>query len=276
MTAADFAFVAKLLRDRTAIVLEPGKEYLLVSRLTPVAERHGLTTAEQFIDKLRGGAEESVRDLIEAMVTTETLFFRDATPFETLRAAVLPALIAARRDTRRLNIWCAAGSSGQEPYSVALTVAHHFPELAAWDVRILATDISRDMLARSAAGRYSQMEVDRGLPPDLLKRYFHKEGTAWQLADDVRRRVEFRPLNLAQPWPALPTMDLVFLRNVMIYFDVETKKAVLRRAADALAPDGLLVLGGAETPFNLVDCFVRAEDLSAGYYRVVRPLLGGR
>ena len=270
MTDADFAFAAKLLRDRTAIVLEPDKEYLLVSRLTPVAERHGLATADQFIAKLRTSDPACIGDFIEAMVTTETLFFRDTTPFDTLRTAALPALVAARSATRRLNIWCAASSSGQEPYSIALTLARHFPELNGWDVRILATDISHDMLARSVAGRYSQTEVNRGLPPDLLATYFRPDGAGWQLAEDIRKRVEFRPLNLALPLPALPRMDLVFLRNVMIYFDVETKKKLLNQVADLLALDGLLVLGGAETPFNLVDRFARADDLSFGYYRVVR------
>lgn len=270
MTDADFAFAAKLLRDHTAIVLEPDKEYLLVSRLTPVAERHGLANADQFIAKLRNGNLACVSEMIEAMVTTETLFFRDTTPFETLRTAVFPALIAARYTTRRINIWCAASSSGQEPYSIALTLARHFPELNGWDIRILATDISHEMIARSVAGRYSQTEVNRGLPPDLLATYFRPDGSGWVLAEDIRKRVEFRTLNLSQPWPLLPRMDLVFLRNVMIYFDVETKKKLLNQVADLLAPDGLLVLGGAETPFNLVDRFVRADDLSFGYYRVVR------
>lgn len=270
MTPADFAYVAKLLRERTAIVLEAGKEYLLDARLTPVAERHGLTTPAEFIDRLRRGDESLVLDLIDAMVTTETLFFRDVTPFETLRKAVLPALIAARQSVRRLRVWCAACASGQEPYSIALILRHHFPELAGWTVEILGTDISRDVLARAAAAKYSQLEVNRGLPVSYLTKYFRQEGTSWLLADEVKRMVTFRPLNLAQPWPPLPPMDLVFVRNVMIYFDVDTKKSILSRAADAMAPDGLLVLGGAETPLNLVDCFARAEDLTPGYYRLAR------
>lgn len=270
MSPADFTFVAKLLRDRTAIVLEPGKEYLLDARLTPVAERLGLTTPAEFIDRLRRGDERLVTDLIEAMVTTETLFFRDVTPFETLRKAVLPELIAARRDTRRLRIWCAACATGQEPYSIALLIRQHFPELAGWTVEILGTDISRDVLARATAARYSQLEVNRGLPVAYLTKYFRQEGTTWLLADEVKRMVEFRPLNLAQPWPPLPPMDLVFVRNVMIYFDVEMKKSILSRTAEVMAPDGFLVLGGAETPLNLVDCFARVETLTPGYYRLVR------
>src|SRR5262249_50861370 len=161
--------------------------------------------------------------------------------------------IARRRNERRLYVWCAACSSGQEPYSIALLVREHFPELAGWQVSLLATDLSGEVLAKARAGRYNQIEINRGLPAALMVKYFRQHGSAWELSEDVRRMVDFREMNLARPWPFLPRMDLVFLRNVMIYFDIETKKAILGRAARLLRPDGYLVLGGAETTLNLED-----------------------
>jgi chemotaxis protein methyltransferase CheR len=269
MTEHDYACFARVLRERCAIVLEPGKEYLLEARLAPVARRHGLTTVADIAGRLRtAGHNGLVTEVVEAMVTTETSFFRDIHPFEALRKAVIPDLVRARQTTRRLNIWCAASASGQEPYTVALLVKEYFPELKDWTVTILATDISRDMLRRSKEGRYSQLEVNRGLPINLLLKYFRQEGAFWQLRDDVRGMVDFQPLNLAAPWPPMPAMDLVLLRNVMIYFDVETKKSILRRVARVLKPDGYLVLGGAETTFGLDESYRRIDNLKAGFYQL--------
>jgi chemotaxis protein methyltransferase CheR len=270
MTEQEFAFVAKLLFDRSAIVLEAGKEYLVESRLAPLAKRHGLATTSQFIQRLRESGSNGLHaELVEAMVTTETSFFRDIHPFETLRRTVFPELIKARGIERRLNIWCAACSSGQEPYTIALILREYFPELATWTIKFLATDISREMLQRCQAGRFSQLEVNRGLPTALLLKYFRQEGAQWILADEIRSSVEFQQMNLTQTWPSLPRMDLVFIRNVMIYFDVETKKAILRRLAQVLRPDGYLVLGGAETTFSLDESYQRVETLKGGYYRLV-------
>src|SRR5262249_53053714 len=199
---------------------------------------------------------------------TETSFFRDIHPFDALRKTVIPDLVRARQSTRRLNIWCAASASGQEPYTVALLLKEYFPELKDWTVAIIATDISREMLRRSKEGRYSQVEVNRGLPINLLLKYFRQEGAFWQLRDDVRSMVDFQPLNLAAPWPQMPAMDLVLLRNVMIYFEVETKKSILRRVARVLRLDGYLVLGGAETTFALDDSYSRIDNLKAGFYQL--------
>jgi chemotaxis protein methyltransferase CheR len=271
MTPADFAVVAKLLLERSAIALEPGKEYLVESRLTPVARRHGLASVAEFIQRLRlSGANGLADEVVEAMVTTETSFFRDVHPFETLRKVVLPELIAARQPEKRLSIWCAAASSGQEPYTIALVLKEYFPELAGWQVLFRATDISQDMLRRCREGRYSQLEVNRGLPAALLVKYFRQDGAHWQVRDDLRAMIDFQPLNLAAPWPVMPAFDLVFLRNVMIYFDVETKKAILGRVARLLRSDGYLVLGGAETTFNLDSSYERVESLKSGYYRLAR------
>lgn len=269
MSPDEFAFVSRFVRERSAVVLEPGKEYLVESRLAPVARALRLGSVGELIGRLRGAPGEEVRArVVEALVTTETSFFRDARPFDTLRTAVLPELVARRAATRRLNVWSAACSTGQEAYSFALVVREHFPELAGWDVRVLATDLSGEVLAKAREGTYTQLEANRGLPAALLLKYFCQHGTGWQLNADVRRAVEFRALNLVRPWPVLPKMDLVFLRNVLIYFDVGTKTSVLNRVARVLNPDGYLVLGGAETVLNLGTPFRRVDALKGGFYQL--------
>ena len=268
VSAADFDFVANLVRQRCALVIEPGKEYLVQSRLAPLAQRHGLASIRSLIDKLRGSDHRLMTEVVEAMVTTETSFFRDIHPFETLKKTVLPELIEARRAQRQLNLWFAASSSGQEPYSVALLLKEWFPELASWRLNLVATDISHAMLDRSRAGRYSQVEVNRGLPTPLLLKWFRQEGAYWQLDDRIRGMVTFAQLNLAQPWPAMARWDLVFLRNVMIYFDTDVKKAILGRVSRLLSRDGYLLLGGAETTLNLDDSFHRMEAFKTGFYRL--------
>lgn len=268
LSAEDFAFVCHLLRQRCALVLEPGKEYLVKSRLVPLAQRYGLSGLNQLIDKLRSGDAGLITEAVEAMVTTETSFFRDIHPFETLRTTILPQLIAARRPQRQLNIWFAASSSGQEPYSVAILLKEWFPELSSWRLNLSGTDISNEMLQRCRAGRYSQVEVNRGLPTHLLLKWFQQEGAYWQLHEQIRNMVNFSPLNLAQPWPAMPKWDLVFLRNVMIYFDNDIKKAILSRVGRVLEKDGYLLLGGAETTLSLGDSFYRVESLKTGFYQL--------
>jgi chemotaxis protein methyltransferase CheR len=270
MTAHDFEYVCRLVRDRSAVVLEAGKEYLVEARLGPLAGEFGHGSVTELVGRLRAGGDGGLTTrVVEAMVTNETLFFRDGQPFETLRKTVLPGLIARRAAERRLDVWCAASSTGQEPYSLALLLREHFPELSGWRVNVLATDLSSEVLGRARAGRYTQLEVNRGLPAALLVKYFRQHGREWELAEDVRRMVEFRELNLAGPWPGLPRMDLVFLRNVMIYFDVETKKAILGRVLRVLRPDGYLLLGTAETTHGLSDSFRRVEALKGGFYQPV-------
>jgi chemotaxis protein methyltransferase CheR len=271
MMDQDFDFIRKLLRERSAIVLEDGKQYLVESRLAPLVRELKVDSIADLVRLLRAPLSSVLQQqVVEAMVTTETTFFRDVHPFEALRKAVIPDLVQKRRHERRLNIWCAACSTGQEPYSIALTLREHFPELAGWNVRILATDLSRGVLARAREGRYSQIEVNRGLPAALLVKYFRQHGTSWQLHDAMRSMVDFQELNLAGAWPPLPRMDLVFLRNVMIYFEVETKKTILGRIANVLQTDGYLLLGGAETTFNLNDSFARLEQFKSGFYRLIR------
>jgi chemotaxis protein methyltransferase CheR len=206
--------------------------------------------------------------VVELMTTNETWFFRDLRPFEVLRSSILPELLTRRSDERRLHIWSAACSSGQEPYTMAMIISEHFPQLASWNVRIIATDLSTEILDRARAGRYSQLEVNRGMPAALLVKYFRKVGNEWHISDAIRRQVEFRELNLVEAWLVLPLMDLVFLRNVLIYFDVETKKSIFGRVRRLLRPDGYLMLGGAETTLNIDDAFERTAFDRAGAYQL--------
>ena len=268
ITPLEFDVVRRMIYDRAAIVLEPGKEYLVEARLGPLARADGCTVG-QLINRLRAGNERSLNDrVVEALTTNETAFFRDVKPFETLRNLVLPEVIARRSAARTLNIWCAASSSGQEPYSIAMTLREHFPQLNNWQVKILCTDISTEMVARTKAGRYSQLEVGRGLPAPMLLKYFTHVGLEWEASAELKRCLDVRPMNLAAPWAALGRQDVVFCRNVMIYFDINTKKAILRRIRDLINPDGYLFLGAAETTRGLDEQFESMQVGSSGCYRV--------
>jgi chemotaxis protein methyltransferase CheR len=272
MTDQDFDAIRRLLRERSAVVLDADKRYLVETRLAPLVRQLNLGSISELVGQVRGEPDNGLpRQIVEALVTTESTFFRDHHPFEALRKVVLPDLINRRSAERRLHIWCAASSTGQEPYSVALLIREHFRMLGGWKLTLLASDLSREVLARAREGRFTQIEVNRGLPAALLVRYFEQLGTDWQLQPSVRGMVEFQEINLARPWPALPRMDLVLLRNVMIYFDVETKKAILARLTRVLRPDGYLLLGGAETTINLHDAYRRIEPLKAGLYQLVGP-----
>ena len=270
MTPDDFTYLCKLVYEWSAIVLEPGKEYLVETRLSPVVRDLKLDSISQLVTKLRYySSSELVARVIDAMVTTETSFFRDVQPYEAMKKLILPELIARRKTTRTLNIWSAAASTGQEPYSIAMLLRENFPELSSWMVNILATDLSGEVLAKARSGIYNQIEVNRGLPAALLGKYFVQHGSKWELCEDIRRKVEFRAMNLTRPWPSMPAMDLILLRNVMIYFDVEAKKSILEKMARLLRPDGYLLLGGAETTLNLNSSFQRVESTKAGFYRLI-------
>jgi chemotaxis protein methyltransferase CheR len=269
LSRASFEFVRTALRQRSAHHLGDDKVYLVETRLLAVARRHGFGSVEDLVLRVRSrGDEKLLAELVEAMAITETFFFRDGSPFEALRQAVLPELVRRRAEVRGLNVWSAACSSGQEPYSVALLLRHHFPGLAGWNVRLIASDLSAGMLERARRGRYSELEVSRGLPPELLAAYFEKQEDGWQVREDVRRMVEFYPINLGGAWPALPPLDLVLLRNVLIYFDVPTRQRVLDRVRRVLRPDGYVMLGGAETTHNLDDGFLPVSFGQASFYRL--------
>ena len=269
LSPADFQFVSTLVRQRSAIVLEPEKAYLLEARLSPPARNEGFASIDAMVAQMRAQPYNGLhRKVVEAMTTNETSFFRDLHPFEALKTVVIPEVLKHRQADRKLNIWCAASSSGQEPYTIAMTLMDHFPQLAGWQVKILATDISGEMIQRSKAGRYGQIEVNRGLPANLLVKYFEKKGMEWVVKPEVQRLTEFRELNLIEPWGTLPPMDVVFLRNVLIYFDVDTKRAILNNVRKVLQPWGYLFLGGAETTINLGDTFNRVQFDRAGCYRL--------
>lgn len=258
MNPASFSFLQGLVRTQSANVLEPGKEYLVQARLTSLAESEGLSSVDGLVEKIQRRPQDPLaRRVVEALVTTETSFFRDVHPFETLRQHVFPQLIADRRLTRNLCLWSAACASGQEPYSVAMLLDEMRPELAGWSVRVIASDLSTKMIDRARRGSYSQLEVNRGIPSRLLVKYFERDGVLWRVTEQIRRRVEFRQINLAEALPPLPKVDVVFLRNVLIYLSDEVKAKVLNRVASQLRAQGYLFVGGAETMIGYEHLFTR-------------------
>ena len=260
ITCSEFDYIRRLVLEQSAIVLEDDKQYLAEARLLPLARREGFDSIGALVVSLSTKKFDGLhRKVVEAMTTNETSFFRDFHPFEALRKSILPELMLKRAPNQELNIWSAACSSGQEPYSFAMLLQEHFPSLAGWSIRLIATELSAEMLARARAGRYSQLEVNRGLQARLLVKYFRQHGTDWEITEDLRRKVEFQIVNLAEYWPPLPPMDIILMRNVLIYFGVETKKRILSKARQLLRPDGFLFLGGAETTFNLDDGFERVQ-----------------
>jgi chemotaxis protein methyltransferase CheR len=256
MTPQDYDYLRKLLKARSGLVLAADKHYLVESRLLPIARKVGLPNLTGLVAMLRGpDSEPLIVNVVEAMTTNESFFFRDKLPFEQFRNAIIPALMAARGASRRIRIWCAAAATGQEPYSLAIALKEMGKELRGWHFDILATDISTEVLEKARSGIYSQFEVQRGLPALMLIKYFSQVGETWQIAPELRAMVKFRPLNLLNDFAHLGRFDLVLCRNVLIYFDQPTKIGVLERIADVLERDGFLMLGGAETVVGLTDRF---------------------
>ena len=268
---ADFLFLREMVLRESAIVLEVDKMYLVEARMTPIVRALGLESIEKLVHELRKCPSASSgigQRVVEAMTTNETSFYRDVHPFEALRQVVLPDLIEKRKSSKTLSLWCAAASSGQEPYSVAMLLREHFPMLSSWQTSFVATELSTEILAKAREGKYSQFEINRGLPATLMVKYFTKDGLSWKIKDDLRAMIDFRPLNLAGAWAGMPQLDIVFLRNVLIYFDVATKKTILSRVRQLLREDGYLFLGGAETTLNLDDNFERLDFERSGCYRL--------
>ena len=256
MTPGDFDYIRDLLREQSAVTLDAGKEYLVESRLAPLAHDEGFSSYQQMVSSLRAGSFRDLhRKVVETMTNNETTFLRDARVFSMIATSILPALVARRAASRTLNIWCAACSTGQEPYSVAMVLRDQLPSCDQWNIRIIASDLSRNVLARANAGCYSKIEINRGLPAHMLVKHFVQQGATWQVRPEIRRMVEFREINLIQSWFDLPQMDFILMRNVLIYFDGATKKTILQRAGRLLDPDGYLLLGGAETTMNLTEAF---------------------
>jgi chemotaxis protein methyltransferase CheR len=255
VTPMDYEFLRRFLKERSGLDLSADKQYLVESRLLPLARKANLPGLPELVAKLKGGADALTTEVVEAMTTNETFFFRDKVPFDHLRGTILPELLQARASRRSLRIWCAASSTGQEPYSIAMCLKEMSPALAGWRVEILATDLSQAVLEKSKSGMFSQFEVQRGLPIQMLVKYFTQTGELWQLNADIRAMVQFRQLNLLQDFSHLGAFDIVFCRNVLIYFDQHTKIGIFNRLARLMEPDGFLVLGAAETVVGLSDAF---------------------
>ena len=271
LATTSFDWVADLVRRESAIVLAPGKEYLVEARLLPVARQLGLADVATLVDTVRSRPDaDSKRRIVEALTTNETSWFRDGDPFTALASTVLPQLLAARGPSERLQIWSAASSSGQEPYTIAMLLEDALPG-AASRVSITATDLSREMVERTRVGRFSQLEVNRGLPAPMLVRHFTRVGNEWEVAPALRRMVTARECNLAVPLPRMGPFDVVYLRNVLIYFDLQTKQSILRRVRELMRPDGWLFLGAAETTLGVDDSW---ERVVLGRSSAYRPLKG--
>ncbi|CCD99561.1 protein-glutamate O-methyltransferase CheR [Bradyrhizobium sp. STM 3809] len=266
MNQPDYEFLRKLLRDKSGLDLSADKQYLIESRLLPLARKAGLASISDLVQKLKDGSSALISQVVEAMTTNETFFFRDKVPFDHFRDVIMPELLKARANRKSIRIWCAACSTGQEPYSLAMSLKEMSAALAGWRVEIVATDLSQEVLEKSKAGLYSQFEVQRGLPIQLLVKYFKQAGELWQINSDVRGMVQHRQLNLLHDFSQLGTFDIVFCRNVLIYFDQETKINIFGRLAKLMEPDGFLVLGAAETVVGLTDVFKPLAD-RRGLYR---------
>jgi chemotaxis protein methyltransferase CheR len=252
----DFDFLAAMLKTRSGLVLGKDKSYLLDSRLTPLARRRGLRDLTGIVMALRNGRDEGLaKDVVEAMTTNESFFFRDSKPFEDFAQVILPCMMQARAQVKTLRIWCAAASTGQEPYSLAMIIAERAAQLAGWRIDIVGTDLSDEVLDRARAGIYTQFEVQRGLPITLLVKYFKQQGDRWQLDAKIRSMVTYKRWNLLENLSPLGAFDVVFCRNVLIYFDQPTKATVLERMARLMPNDGVLALGAAETVLGITDKF---------------------
>lgn len=262
----EFAWLCTFLRNESAIIIDETKEYLVTTRLAPVLKELGLKALSELLTQLKRRPLTAVHQrVIEAMTTNETSFFRDLHPFDTLRNDILPELVK-KRGGAGLNIWCAASSTGQEPYTIAMVLREAFPDVAARS-KILCTDINNTVLERTKQGLYTQLEVNRGLPAPLLLKYFDRKGQEWQVKEELRRMIDARVMNLAIPWSGVAMMDIVFIRNVLIYFDLETKKSIIGRIRKSMAVDGFLFLGGAESLLNIDNDFARTMAGKSTLYK---------
>ncbi len=268
MRPQDFEFIRDFVLEKSGISLSEDKIYLIKARLDSVLKREEIDSIGELVTRLRWKQNEELTNaIIDVMTTNETFFFRDKAPFEALKSRVIPALIKERSASKSISIWSAACSSGQEPYSIAMLLKEHFPELDDWNISILATDISPEILEKASKGYYTQFEIDRGLPPYLLK-YFEKDGMGWRIKDVIRKKIKFERGNLMQINSALfPPMDIVFLRNVLIYFELDLKRKILNNVHRVLKNDGYLFLGQSETVSQLEVPFQACHMGSASCFR---------
>jgi chemotaxis protein methyltransferase CheR len=266
VTPPDYEYLRKLLKDQSGLDLSADKQYLIESRLVPLSRKAGLSGIPDLVQKMKAGSASLVAQVVEAMTTNETFFFRDKIPFDHFRQSIMPEILKARAARKSVRIWCAAGSTGQEPYSLAMCLKEMEGQLAGWRVEVIATDLSQEVLEKSRAGLYSQFEVQRGLPIQLLVKHFKQNGEFWQINPDIRAMVQHRQLNLLHDFSQLGTFDVIFCRNVLIYFDQDTKINIFGRLCRIMEPDGFLVLGAAETVVGLTDTFKPYPD-KRGLYR---------
>jgi chemotaxis protein methyltransferase CheR len=271
-SAEDFHYIQDLVRQQTAIALDDRKCYLVEARLGPLARQEGLESPAELVTRLRDEQSAQLqKKIIEAITAQETCFFRDVSPFDVLRKEILPHLILRRQEDRELRIWSAGCSTGQEPFSLALILREYFKQLSDWEVSILATDVCPETIDRARSGRYSQLEINRGVPATLLIKHFQKAGMEWQLKPEVLDLVEFRTHDLRGPWPELHRMDLILCRNVLMQFDARTKERVLERMTKQLVYDGILMMGSAESLLG-ANCPLECVPLEkTRYYRIPRP-----
>jgi len=266
ISAATFTFVADLVHRCSGIQLTAGKEYLVEARLLPLARQAGLAGVDEYVYTLRGVPHGAEHDrVVEALTTNETSWFRDFTPFQALTGQVIPALRRDHPALTSVRVWSAACSSGQEPYSIAMAMLDAAPGLK---IEITATDISQEALRRARAGRYSQIEINRGLPAAMLVRHFTRAGTEWEVGQEVRSKVAFSQNNLLEAPPPGGPFDVIFLRNVLIYFDPETRRRVLRRVRGVMRAGGFLLLGAAESTLGVEDVWERVPAGRGTLYRV--------
>jgi chemotaxis protein methyltransferase CheR len=275
VTPPDYEYLRKLLRDQSGLDLSTDKQYLIESRLLPLARKAGLPGISDLVQKMKGGSNALITQVVEAMTTNETFFFRDKVPFDHFRDTIMPEMLKLRAARKSLRIWCAAGSTGQEPYSLAMCLKEMSAALSGWRVEILATDLSQEVLEKSRTGIYSQFEVQRGLPIQMLVKHFKQIGELWQINPDIRAMVTHRQLNLLHDFGQLGSFDVIFCRNVLIYFDQETKANIFGRLARAMESDGFLALGAAETVVGLTEAFKPIGD-RRGLYRPNDARVAGR
>ncbi len=271
MKISDFELYKSLLYEKSGLVITPDKSYLLDSRLTPIAKKWNFASLEAMTLQLRAIPDNKlIKDIVEAMTTNETSFFRDTKPFQIFQETILPVLLEKRKIKKTIRIWCAACSSGQEPYSLAMILKEKEALLKGWRFEIMATDISDDILDQAKRASYTQFEVQRGLPIQYLMKYFMQIGETWQLKDEIRNMVRYSNFNLLDPMSRLGSFDIIFCRNVLIYFDEKTKGDILNRMSTQLENDGFLLLGGAETVLGITDKF-QPNPEKRGLYVKTQP-----
>lgn len=265
ITPENYEFLKREVYREAGIVLDETKRYLIEMRLAPILDHERIATLNDLCALLKATAGPALRQkVVEAMTTNETLFFRDDAPFEALKTVILPELLEKRKNVRKLRFWSAAASSGQEAYSLAMILLDL--GLENWDIRILGTDLNHQILKRAREGRYSQLEISRGLPPEYLAKYFRRVGAEYQIDERARKMTEFIPCDLRQSMAALGPFDIVFCRNILIYFDIETKKRILAEIGKVLMPKGLLLLGCAESTHNLSTFFKKRTVGKTSFY----------